>query len=427
VKYSFNRYNEAQTTGLAEAAQPLIFSGFAGLQNNRSWTDLNNDDIAQGQRNFNADGTANDCIYLTPGCEINLSGTATQPAFDPFFGTALSGASYTNFPRRYRLEQGFEVQHALLPRLSLNGTYYHGRNENITKTVSTARTDDGTLGTQYRAVQLFNPIDGTPYTYYAQIGTTFPTSTNVIYVEPNIKSEYDSYSGEMRMRPYAGAQLSAGIEFARTLTKDCSSSYVKADGTTAVVDPNSLRFCDQWNMVAYDGGPTVGKPFTKNFKLSGSMPVIYGMNLGVSYQNIDSGGIAPTYLYGTSQKYPDGTQKMLGNSTVVPSCPTAFGCVPGSTAWVAGTGTIPTTAVGSQFPSGAIPDERIVQLDIKVSKNFRAGRYSIQPTFESFNLMNIDQVRSRTSVQYGTANGSYLQPGNMLPGRILGFGANVKW
>jgi hypothetical protein len=144
VKYSINRYNEAQTTGLAEAAQPLLFSGFAGLQNNRQWTDLNDDDIAQGTRTFNPDGSVTDCTYLTPGCEINLSGSSSQTPFDPTFGLPGSGASYTNFPRRYRLEQGIEVQHALLPRLSVNGTYYHGSNKNITKTVSTARTDDGT-------------------------------------------------------------------------------------------------------------------------------------------------------------------------------------------------------------------------------------------------------------------------------------------
>jgi len=426
VKYSFNRYNEAQTTGLAEAAQPLLYTG--GTLNPRFWTDLNDDDIVQGQRNFNADGTMQpDCIYLTPGCEVNLSGTTGQAAFDPFFGTPGSGAAYTNFPRRYRLEHGIEVQHALLPRLSINGTYYHGVNRNTTKTVSTARTDDGTKNTQYRAVGLFNPVDGTPYTYYAQIGTTFPTSTNVIYVEPKFKSQYDSYTAEMRMRPYAGAQLSGGIEFARTLSRDCESTYVKTDGTTAVVDPNSLRFCDQWNMVAFEGGPTVGKPFTKNFKLSGAFPLVFGINLGVSYQNIDSGGISPTYLYGTTRRYPDGTQKMLGASTPVPACPTTYGCVPGGVAWVAGVGTEPSAAVGNQFPSGAIPDERIVQLDIKVTKNFRFGRVSVQPLVEAFNLMNIDQVRSRVSSVYGNTTGGYLQPNTMLAGRIIGFGANLKW
>jgi hypothetical protein len=79
------------------------------------------------------------------------------------------------------------------------------------------------------------------------------------------------------------------------------------------------------------------------------------------------------------------------------------------------------------FPSGAISDERIVQLDVKVTKNFRFGRVSVQPLVEAFNLMNIDQVRSRVSSVYGNTTGGYLQPNTMLPGRIIGFGANLKW
>ena len=38
--------------------------------------DLNGDDVAQGQRTWNADGTYTDCKYLDPGCEINLTGIA---------------------------------------------------------------------------------------------------------------------------------------------------------------------------------------------------------------------------------------------------------------------------------------------------------------------------------------------------------------
>jgi hypothetical protein len=57
----------------------------------------------------------------------------------------------------------------------------------------------------------------------------------------------------------------------------------------------------------------------------------------------------------------------------------------------------------------------------------RFGRLSVQPTFEAFNLMNIDQVRSRLSSEIAVAAGNYLQPNNMLQGRIIGFGANLKW
>ncbi len=38
--------------------------------------------------------------------------------------------------------------------------------------------------------------------------------------------------------------------------------------------------------------------------------------------------------------------------------------------------------------------ERIVQLDFKVARNFRYGRFSILPTFEVFNVNNSDAIIS---------------------------------
>src|SRR6185436_10745403 len=97
------------------------------------------------------------------------------------------------------------------------------------------------------------------------------------YLEPLRRSEYDSYTGEFRMRPYAGAQLSGGIEFNRNQSKNCGTSALKQDGSPAIVDPNEARFCDDWNLVAYSGGPVITKPYTKNFKLSGAFPIVYGI------------------------------------------------------------------------------------------------------------------------------------------------------
>jgi hypothetical protein len=85
------------------------------------------------------------------------------------------------------------------------------------------------------------------------------------------------------------------------------------------------------------------------------------------------------------------------------------------------------TSIGSQFPSGFIADERIAQLDLKATKNFRFGRVSVQPVVEAFNLLNVDQIRGRQSSEVANTAGSYLQPSTMLQGRIVGFGANVKW
>jgi hypothetical protein len=234
----------------------------------------------------------------------------------------------------------------------------------------------------------------------------------------------------LRLRPYAGAQLSGGVEFARNLASNCGTSALKADGVTpAVVDPNEARFCDDWNLVAYPGGPVLTKPFNKNFKLSGAFPIVFGINLGVSYQNIDSGGLNPSFRYGASFRYPDGsmTYSMLGKSTAVPACPTTFGCDPGGASSANLSGGNAGTSIDKQFPTGFISDERIAQLDLKFTKNLRLGRISVQPVVEAFNVLNVDQVRGRQSSEFSNAAGSYLQPSTMLQGRIVGFGASVKW
>ena len=420
VKYSFNRYNDATTTSVAD-----LFNPIAIVTSSRNWTDLNRDDIAQGSRTFTANGTPVDCVYLTPGCEIYLSGPgSTQAPLSATFGGLADVGAFTGYERSYRLEHGLEVQHALLPRLSVNGAFYHGWNRDLTKTVNLGRTAD-----MYRAMTLYNPIDGTPFTYYNEITT--PPTDNYTFNEPRREIKYDSYTAEMQMRPYGGAQLSGGIEMTRVLNKNCGTSFLRRDGTPAVVNPNTDRFCDEEHMVSFDGGPVITKPFTKNFKLNGSFPVIYGINLGVSYQNIDSGNLSPSYRYGTASTlvYPNGTNKtMLGGSTSVPACPTAYGCVPGGPTVPSNfVGAAAGTVIGNLVAPGTIAEERIVQLDLKASKNFRFGRMSVQPTVEMFNLLNIDQIRSRITSELGIAAGSYLQPNNMLQGRIIGFGANMKW
>ena len=110
------------------------------------------------------------------------------------------------------------------------------------------------------------------------------------------------------------------------------------------------------------------------------------------------------------------------------ACPTTYGCVPGAVTvpsnWVGGAA---GTLVNKLVPTGTIAEERIAQLDIKASKTFRFGSVSLQPAFEAFNLLNIDQVRSRFSTEIANASGTYLQPQDMLQGRIIGFGANLKW
>jgi hypothetical protein len=187
--------------------------------------------------------------------------------------------------------------------------------------------------------------------------------------------------------------------------------------------------CDDWNLVEYAGGPTVGKPFTKNLKINGAFPLPWGLNFGLAYKNESGGNLTPTLLIVAASRYPDGSAlKMLGNSASIPACPTTYGCVPGELITGANlVGGNNGTSITSLFAAGTIRAERVNQLDIKVSKNFRVKMVSIQPALEVFNLANIDLIRTRQSSVYGDTTGTYMQPNVMLQGRIIGFGANVKW
>ena len=94
------------TTGVADDYNPL-----ASRTRELPWTDLNGDDIAQGESTV-VNGVRQSCVYRTAGCEIdfrNLSAT---------FGT-LALNTYGGFPRTYNPAQpgfrGFEIQEVVPP------------------------------------------------------------------------------------------------------------------------------------------------------------------------------------------------------------------------------------------------------------------------------------------------------------------------
>src|SRR5262245_3992103 len=117
IKYSANRYNAAQSVGVAATFNALGVTAATSLPT-LAWTDLNGDDIAQGGRTWSADGkTLTDCVYLTPGCEINLAQLSRS------YRLLSDPGVYGGYPRGYNIEQGLELQHELLPQLSVTATY----------------------------------------------------------------------------------------------------------------------------------------------------------------------------------------------------------------------------------------------------------------------------------------------------------------
>ncbi len=374
IKYSLNRYNAAATTGTTDNYTPL-----AVTSRTLTWTDLNGDDIAQGELG---------CTYLTAGCEINF---ATLPS--NFGSRSLN--EYGNYPRTWNLEHGLELQHELIPQLSVTVSWFHGAFHNLTATINrTLQTSgDPAANPNYTPFTVYNPLTGEAITAYGLNADKRSAAVdNLDTVDPNREQIYNSYNVEFRLRPGHGAQIFGGIAIERQLDVNC----------TAPDNPNSLRFCnDKQNDI----------PYKQNLKLAGSYPLPGGVNVSVAFQSNESPDSARvmTFVRG-STKYP---------STCPAPCP-------------AGSVIGPTSVMGQSSlsialqPSGSTRVERITQLDLKFAKTFRVQRVSFAPTLEIFNVANADTIVSYVSTSALSSSG-FLKPNSILQGRLIGIGAQVRW
>jgi len=375
LKFSLNRYNQQRSTGIADNYNGLVSATSSSL----AWTDLNRDDIAQGARG---------CVYLTAGCEINFGQLSSN------FGTAALNR-YGNFPRTWNLESAVELQHELLPRLSVSGSWFRGTFHNLTATYHTEWTH-----ADYTPIQIFNPMTGTPTTVYNRsAAANSRPADNLDTFDPDRQRIYNSYSLEFNARPGRGARIFGGLSIERELNVNCTNPD----------NPNSLRFCDERHL---EDGFTI--PFRKNLRLAGSIPIKYGVTLSGSLQSNRGVAIGTTttgsasYAIGSTTRYPA-------------NCPSP--CPAG--ALVIGPALTVTTLTVPLVPYLVNVADRINQLDLKATKTFRFGHAAISPSIEMFNLINPDQIVSYVSTSYATS--SFLRPNSIVQGRIIGLSVQTRW
>jgi Carboxypeptidase regulatory-like domain len=362
LKYTLNRYNRPYWTSIAETYNPLTPTTSA-----LAWTDLNGDDIAQGERG---------CVYRTAGCEIEF---ANLPAN---FGAVLN--RYGGYPRLWNLEHGLEIQHELLPRVSVTASWFHGGFRDYSKTVNQLLT-----AADYTPIQIFDPRDGSPITIYNLNANKANAVDNLATLDPTHRNYYDSINLEFRARP-GRAQVFGGIAFEHDIESNCY----------APDNPNSLRFCDQRDN---------NLPYQSNYKASGVYPLPWDVTLSGSFQSTQAGTEETTfYTLTRTLRYPS-------------SCPAP--CPAG--ALVVGPQLTRSTLNVTLNPSGTEFGDRINQLDIKVTRTFRRGRVNISPALELFNVLNPDNIVSVVTNNY--ASTSYKRPNSIVQGRLIGIGARIGW
>jgi hypothetical protein len=240
IKGNFGVYVQSQGPGFASTYNPAVFS-----TDQRTWTDLNKDDIAQENE---------------IGPPRNLA-----------FGVRRNQNPDPDIKRPYQRVWDIGVQHELLRNLSVSVAYNQRSFYNI-------------IWTQNLAI---------PYGQYSPLSTPDPRGNGQTLTVYNVNravfgqvNELDSNSTQntrvykgvdvsINLRLPRGASLYGGTSTGRTLTSTCD-----------VADPNNQRFCD-YNL--YD------VPLQTLFKLSGTYPLLYGFRISGTFQHTPAAERIITY------------------------------------------------------------------------------------------------------------------------------------
>jgi hypothetical protein len=386
IKAGFNKYEQAQTINFADQFNPLTLTSSVV-----SWTDLNKDDIAQGELG---------CVYLTAACEINL---AQLPAG---FGARALVSPNPDTKRVYNLEGTLGVQHELMPGFQLNAGWFHRTFHNLPRQTNTLQTFS-----DYTLVNVVSPLDGSIIPMYNVSAAANSRVNNVVSTDNDQKEWYNGYEVSFTARLPRGATLFGGTTAERMLWTLCNEQS----------NPNNLLYCDSRNS---------GIPFRTQFKLAGSYPLPYGVQVSGSFQSIPGYLLgcaapcaipSPTSLPSVSAPAGLGTVWLLSRTTTyAPDCKGP--CTPGALV-------IPNMTVANLsvplVPPGTDFAERVNQLDLSVAKWFQVGRIRLQGQFDMFNALNLSAVTAVRTLNFGTS--SYMQPSSVLQGRIIRFATQVKW
>jgi hypothetical protein len=399
LKFSANRYQQMGTTGLANTYNPIA------LQSQQlAWTDLNRDDVAQGELG---------CAYLTAGCEINFGQLPTT------FGAVVPGCSMIatpgsipcgnaqadpNLKRTSTWNYNVGIQHELLPRVSISANWFHVDYDNLRVRQNVLQTFS-----DYTSQDVVSPLDGSVITIY---NVSSAKRNQVQYLDTNAperSQRYNAFELTFNARLPGGGTLFGGTTTEQTLAVMCDEPS----------NPNNLLYCDQRKS---------GIPYTTSFKLAGNYMLPYKIQLSGALQAMAGQPQGTAALTGTTQNSATSTTpsgigtRWLITPTTRYAANCLSPCTPGALVdpgMTLASMSVPLVAPGTEF------FDRLNQLDLTVSRVFPYRGLNIEPEAALFNALNASSVSAVRSFNYGTS--SYQQPSTILQGRFLRLGLKVKW
>jgi hypothetical protein len=347
--------------------------------------------VNSATRGWNDGANGNPKDFIPQGDPLNpLPNGEFTGTINPLFGTPLVTTRYDPAvsegwgKRPYNWEYSVSVQHELLPRVSVDAGYYRRVFGNFTVTDNLDITPADftsfciTAPTDARLGSVSgSQVCGLADISAAKAGVAGTPSNQIIRFSSEYAGErsqvYDGVDFTVNARPTGRLFVQAGISTGRTVTKTCS-----------VVDsPQTLRFCE------------VAEPFLPNYRVSGGYTFPWQLQISGVFQSI-----AP--VTGTVASLP--VNNATPGNTLGRPIATAGGVI---------NAPLINPAENSNFA------DRVNQLDLRLTKGFRVGRYRLDALVDYYNAFNVSPVQTYTTT-YSAAN--WLAPTGILQSAYVKLG-----
>ena len=376
VKAGVGRYMRAYTTGFVDTYDPNFYTS-----STLSWTDLNSDDFAQGQRG---------CAYRTTGCEIDFS---TLPAS---FGTKPLQNPADDIQRPYQIETNISLQREILPGTSVTVSYFRRDYKDLiwSDNVAIAPSD-------YTRFDLPDPRNNGQTVPVYNLAASKASAFDLL--DTNSSSNWRRYSGydvnfNSRMKDLT---LFGGVSLGHQLYNTCE-----------VEDPNHLRFCDSSQ---YD------IPMYPQVKINGSYTLPWQLSISGTLQSY-AGDARNSTLDGSNGVASNG----LTNGTIAavdPSLRTVWNVTRADFRRLTGVNLTQSSVNVILDPPGTKFLDRQNQVDIRLKRLFRVRGLSLEAQADAYNALNTGVVLTRVQ----TFGQNLDRPASILQGRLFRFGMQARW
>jgi carboxypeptidase family protein len=202
-----------------------------------------------------------------------------------------------------------------------------------------------------------------------------------------------------------GAQLGAGLGIGRTVTDTCDFndlpqmlplSIAGVATVATVLNPRLTEFC------------RISRPWTSatGIKLLAIYPLPWDFQVSATY--FDKPGI------------PVAASRAYTNAEIRPSLGRDLGQCRGAA-------TCNATLVINMVPPDTEFEERLQQMDVRFSRAFRGGGMRVRANADVYNLFNASNVLNMTTRFAGLTGGQWLQPIQILGGRMFKFSGQLDF